>query len=64
MLYGQPEPAMRQHWERHMSYLKKVVPENTLVYFDVKNGWGPLCEVLGEEVPDVEFPRINDGRAI
>lgn len=55
---------MRQHWERHMSYLKKVVPENTLVYFDVKNGWGPLCEVLGEEVPDVEFPRINDGRAI
>lgn len=28
--------------------------------FNVKEGWGPLCEFLGVPVPDVPFPRIND----
>ncbi|KAF3041946.1 hypothetical protein E8E12_008461 [Didymella heteroderae] len=64
VLYGKSEPATREHWERHMVYLKRVVPEDRLVFFDVKEGWAPLCKVLGKEVPNVEFPRINDGRAI
>jgi hypothetical protein len=63
-LYGQPEPATRLHWDRHVEYLKRVVPEDRLVWFDVKEGWEPLCRVLGKEVPDTEFPRINDSRAI
>jgi hypothetical protein len=63
-LYGRPEPATRHHWDRHMEYLKSVVPEDRLVWFDVRDGWEPLCKVLGKEVPDVEFPRINDGKAI
>ena len=63
-LYGMPEPATRKHWERHVKYLKRVVPEHRLFFFDVKEGWEPLCKVLGKKVPDVEFPRINDGRAI
>lgn len=28
--------------------------------FNVKEGWGPLCEFLGVPVPDVPFPKIND----
>ncbi|CAI7566441.1 unnamed protein product [Penicillium discolor] len=36
-----------------------------LVFFDVKDGWGPLCEALGVEAPvGVPFPRINDSEAI
>jgi hypothetical protein len=35
-----------------------------LVFFDVREGWEPLCRVLGMEVPRQEFPRINDGEAI
>ena len=27
---------------------------------EVKEGWGPLCQFLGEEIPDVPFPRVND----
>ncbi|KAF2629146.1 hypothetical protein BU25DRAFT_409616 [Macroventuria anomochaeta] len=64
VLYGQPEPATREHWDRHMAYLKRTVPEDRLVFFDVKDGWEPLCKVLGRDVPGVEFPRINDGKAI
>lgn len=63
-LYGKGEPATREHWERHVEYLERVVPRGRLVWFDVREGWEPLCEVLGKEVPDREFPRINDGNAI
>lgn len=63
-LYGRPEPATRWHWDRHIEYLKKVVPEERLIWYDVKEGWEPLSKVLGKEVPDVEFSRINDGKAI
>jgi hypothetical protein len=63
-LFGRPEPATRMHWDRHVEYLKRVVPEDRLVWYDVKDGWQPLCRVLGKEVPDVEFPRINDSKAI
>ena len=35
-----------------------IAPERLLV-FDVAEGWGPLCEFLGVEVPDTPFPRLN-----
>ncbi|KAF2243896.1 hypothetical protein BU26DRAFT_110373 [Trematosphaeria pertusa] len=62
--YGEHEPVTKKSWDNHMKYLKRVVPKERLVFFDVKEGWGPLCKALGKEVPDVEFPRINDGEAI
>ena len=35
-----------------------VRPENLLV-FQVGEGWERLCEFLGHDVPDVEFPHEN-----
>ena len=29
-----------------------------------EDGWEPLCEFLGKEVPKVEFPRLNEGEEI
>lgn len=64
-LYGEREPLTIQTYNRHIDWLKEVVPPERLVFFDVKDGWGPLCKALGEEVPDgIAFPRINDGEAI
>ncbi|GAB1205097.1 hypothetical protein APSETT445_003766 [Aspergillus pseudonomiae] len=52
-------------YERHLEWLKEVVPADQLVFFSVKDGWGPLCEALGKEVPtDIPFPRVNDSKAI
>ncbi|KAI2629605.1 P-loop containing nucleoside triphosphate hydrolase protein [Hypoxylon sp. NC1633] len=52
-------------WERHIQHLKEVVPADKLVFFNVKDGWGPLCEALGCEVPKgIEFPRINERLAM
>lgn len=31
-----------------------------LLEWKVQDGWKPLCEFLGEQVPDIEFPSAND----
>jgi hypothetical protein len=28
--------------------------------FELENGWEPLCEFLGKDVPSMEFPHVND----
>ena len=40
--------------------VRKLVPEENLLEFHVKQGWEPLCEFLGEPVPEGPFPRTND----
>jgi len=35
-------------------------PQDRLLVYEVKEGWEPLCEFLGVEVPDEPFPRLND----
>ncbi|KAJ4369343.1 hypothetical protein N0V86_009174 [Didymella sp. IMI 355093] len=52
-----------EHYENHIKYLKRVVPEDRLFFFDVRDGWEPLCRILGVAVPDVPFPRVNDAKA-
>ncbi|KAK1066194.1 hypothetical protein LTR74_007412 [Friedmanniomyces endolithicus] len=50
-------------YERHVDYVKSVVPAGRLFFFDVKEGWAPLCKVLGKEIPNVPFPRLNERKA-
>ena len=62
---GEGRSYDRRTWDRHVSYLKRVVPEEKLFFCDVRDGWEPLCKALKINVPDaVEFPRINDGAAM
>ncbi|KAL4880140.1 hypothetical protein BJY04DRAFT_219422 [Aspergillus karnatakaensis] len=62
-LYGQMWPPVVVH-NKHVEWLKEVVPEDRLVFLDVKDGWEPLCQALGKDVPrDIPFPRINDSKA-
>lgn len=64
-LYGETEPPTRVTYNNHIAWLKQVVPQERLFFFDVKDGWDPLCEALGKEVPrGIPIPRINDGEAI
>jgi len=63
-LYGEREPLTRVTWDGHIARLKEVVPADRLLFYDVREGWEPLCKFLGKEVPDMPFPRINDGEAI
>ena len=47
-------------FEHHNAEVQRRVPENRLLVYDVKAGWGPLCEFLGVEEPDEPFPHTND----
>ncbi len=51
-------------YPRHYEYLARVVPKEKLHYYDIKSGWGPLCEILQLPIPDVEFPFENDAAVI
>ncbi|KAK2763880.1 hypothetical protein FQN54_009498 [Arachnomyces sp. PD_36] len=52
-------------YTRHIAWLKENVPADRLVFFDVKEGWEPLCQALGKEVPqDIPFPHVNDSEGI
>jgi hypothetical protein len=47
-------------FEANIAEVKRVVPPERLLVFEVTQGWGPLCEFLGVPVPDQPFPRLND----
>jgi Sulfotransferase domain len=47
-------------FERHNEEVKRHVPSENLLVYEVGEGWGPLCEFLGVEVPDELFPHLND----
>lgn len=47
-------------FERHNEEVKQHVPAENLLVYEVGEGWGPLCEFLGVEVPDEPFPHLND----
>ena len=54
------EPAFTQGvFEEWQIECIKSVPAEQLLVYDVKQGWEPLCEFLGVEVPDVDFPQWN-----
>jgi hypothetical protein len=48
-------------FNRHNEEVRRLVPSQRLLVFDVKEGWGPLCEFLALPVPDGKpFPHLND----
>jgi hypothetical protein len=47
-------------FERHNEEVKRRVPVERLLVYEVKEGWGPLCDFLEVEEPDKPFPHLND----
>ena len=35
------------------------MPEDQLLDYQLSDGWEPLCELLGRDVPDTPFPHAN-----
>lgn len=44
--------------KRNQQVVGTIAPDR-LLQFHPKMGWGPLCEFLGVDVPDLPFPRVN-----
>ncbi|TDZ29142.1 hypothetical protein C8035_v004615 [Colletotrichum spinosum] len=45
--------------ETHEAFLRRVVPPEKLLFYRVRDGWGPLCEMLKLPVPSRPFPHNN-----
>ena len=53
------ESIMKQRYKSHNLYVKSEVPEEDLLIWNVKEGWGPLCKFLGKPIPEEPFPHDN-----
>ena len=40
--------------------VEREIPPDRLLVFQVKDGWGPLCQFLDLPVPEEDFPNVND----
>jgi len=46
-------------FETHIEEVQAAIPAERLLTFDVAEGWPPLCDFLGVDVPDTPFPKTN-----
>ena len=51
-------------YDGHNAEVKRIVPKEKLLVYDVRDGWEPLCEFLGVPVPQESFPQLNDTQAM
>ena len=62
-VFGSTNPSStcvsRKRYRMHNHRVKSLVPPGKLLVYNVKQGWKPLCDFLGCEVPTVAFPHEN-----
>jgi Sulfotransferase domain len=52
-----------QYYSFHNQHIREIVPKERLLEFKAADGWEPLCEILGTEVPSGRYPHRNDSKA-
>ncbi|KAL9128332.1 MAG: hypothetical protein Q9217_002961 [Psora testacea] len=40
--------------------VRRIVPKDRRLDFQLKEGWEPICRFLGKEIPSTPFPHINE----
>ena len=62
-MFGSRNPkstcVFRKRYRIHNHRVKSIVSSAKLLLYNVKQGWKPLCDFLGCEVPTVAFPHEN-----
>jgi len=59
---GQVKARSRDAYKHHYRDVRELVENDKerLLEFNLKQGWKPLCQFLGKDIPDVPFPHEND----
>jgi len=47
-------------YEAHIEEVKRRIPADRLLVYELKQGWAPLCEFLEVPVPNEPLPHVND----
>lgn len=50
----------KDRYRQHYTEVRAAVPAQRLLEFRLEDGWEPLCQFLGREVPDSSFPMKNN----
>ncbi|KAJ5619114.1 hypothetical protein N7510_003098 [Penicillium lagena] len=51
-------------YEQHVASIRGLgLPDHQLLEWSVDDGWEPLCQFLGKEVPQMDFPNGNPPKA-
>ncbi len=56
------EAICKKVYRDHYALVKRLVPKERLLVMRMEEGWKPLCQFLGEKVPDTAFPNVNEGK--
>ncbi|KAF6231212.1 hypothetical protein HO173_010544 [Letharia columbiana] len=55
----------RSVYKEHYRRIREAAPKGRLLEYRLGEGWGPLCDFLGKDVPEgLPFPRINEAAAL
>jgi hypothetical protein len=46
-------------YEAHNEAVRRALPGERLLVYEVSEGWEPLCRFLGRPVPEAPFPKVN-----
>jgi len=46
-------------YRRHNDEVRRVIPAERLLVYQVSQGWGPLCDFLGLPTPETPLPKVN-----
>lgn len=46
-------------YERHNETVRRTIPPERLLAYNVADGWAPLCGFLGVPEPDAPMPKLN-----
>ena len=57
---GLDRDGLMRGFVAHTEAVKATIAKERLLVYSVREGWGPLCEFLGVDVPDAEFPNTNN----
>lgn len=57
---GHAPSALIEAFVAHNEQVKRIVPAERLLVWEVSDGWEPLCDFLGVAVPAEPLPHAND----
>ena len=50
----------KDRYREHYALVRSTVPKENLLEYKLGSGWEPLCAYLGKDIPNVEFPKVNE----
>lgn len=56
--WDHPE-VMKAAYKHHNDRVREMIPPERLLEWHASEGWEPICEALGKQVPDHPFPWVN-----